>query len=351
MKRHLVLTAAFALAIVVACSRKGDEGSADGPNAGTFDKQALLRAFATCALRSYDDFAKASTDLESTTKRAAETPSPDALAAARDAWKKAVDIWQRAEVLQYGPAAMIGPGALDMRDGAYSWPLVSRCLIDGQIVAKTYESSLSTALASTRGLAATEYLLFYEGADNGRGPAVNINTQGPWAALGNGEVEKRKLAYAHAAARDLAGRAAELRDAWDPAKGNFVATLSEAPNNTFPSQQMAFNAVSDAAYYVDDFVKTMKLRKPAELTPDCTAPPCLDLVESPWAKRSKEHLRNNLAGFEALLRGCAEGERGSGSTICSSPSVRRRRRTSSSPRSTRPRRRSMGSVSRPSRMT
>ena len=44
----------------------------------------------------------------------------------------------------------------------------------------------------------------------------------------------------------------------------------------------------------------------------CAAPPCLADVESPWANRSKEHLKNNLIGFDRLLRGCAADGAGLG---------------------------------------
>ncbi len=317
--RRAALTCLAVTAVLVACSRKGaDEAAENGPNAGSFDKTALLQAFGECTLGAYKDFAAASTRLEAATKKAQAESTPDAIAAARSAWNDAIDVWQRAEVLQIGPAAMTGPGAADMRDGIYAWPLVNRCVMDGQIVDKSYEK-LDGTIASSRGLAAAEYLLFFEGKENGCGPQVTINTSGSWAALAGGqELQARRLAYAAAVSADVAARAQKLVDTWEPGKGDFLATLAKAPNNTFTTQQMAFNAVSDAAYYVDDFVKTMKVGKPAGLTVDdkgmksCSAAPCLDLVESPWAKRSKEHLKNNLAGFEALVRGCGAGGEGLG---------------------------------------
>jgi predicted lipoprotein len=311
--RRAALSCLAVTAVLVACSRKGTGDAADnGPNAGSFDKAALLQAFGECTVGAYRDFTAASTRLEAATKKAQAEGTPDALAAARAAWNDAIDVWQRAEVLQIGPAAMDGAGAADMRKGIYAWPLVNRCVMDGQLVDKSYEK-LEGTIASSRGLAAAEYLLFFEGKENGCGPQVTINTSGSWAALAGGqELHARRLAYAAAVSADVAARAQKLVDTWEPGKGDFLGTLAKAPNNTFTTQQMAFNAVSDAAYYVDDFVKTMKIGKPAGLTPDCTAAPCLDLVESPWAKRSKEHLKNNLAGFEALVRGCGAGGEGLG---------------------------------------
>lgn len=310
-RRHLA-SAVFVTAVLVACSRKGaeDDTSSGGPNAGSFDKAALLRAFGDCAVSTYKEFQTAASRFEGATQKLKAEGTPDALANARSVWSEAMDVWERAEVMQFGPAAMAGPGAADMRDGIYAWPLVGRCLIDGQLVDKTYETNLAGALASTRGLGAAEYLLFYEGKENGCGPAVTINANGTWAALGQ-ELPGRRYAYSAAIATDVNQRAQKLVEAWEPGKGDFLATLSKAPNATFSSQQMAFNAVSDAIYYVDDFVKTMKVGKPAALTPDCAAS-CTDLVESPWAKRSKVHLKNNLAGFEAIFRGCGAGGAGLG---------------------------------------
>lgn len=322
--RRAAAAASFALLgalLLAACSRRsGDDGSG-GPSsgssnteidAGTFDKAALLRAFGECAFTTVRDFVAAASDLEAAAKAAEAAGTPEARGAARDAWKKAIDVWQRAELMQFGPAAMTGsPGGQDMRDGIYSWPLVGRCLIESQIVAGTYDQpAFATALVSTKSLAALEYLLFYDGTDNACAPTNSINSQGTWAALGDAELAKRKAAYARAVAVDVAARARALADAWDPAKGNFVGTMETAGQNaTFASQQMAFNAVSDAMFYLDDQFKNMKVGKPAGLVPDCTAATCLEAVESPWAKRSKEHLRANVAGYDALLRGCgANGE-------------------------------------------
>jgi predicted lipoprotein len=309
------LTATIVLA---ACKRGGgDEGasSSGGVDAGGFDKSALLRAFGQCAFETYRDFDTAAGELVISANRADTEATPAARDAARESWKKAMDVWQRAEVFGFGPAATTGqPGGRDLRDPVYAWPLVSRCIIEQQLVDKTYERpELGTALVNTRGLAAAEYLLFYEGTDNACNPTATINMSGSWAALGAPEIAKRKFAYARALAAETALRAKELSTAWDPAQGNFVATMSSAgPGQVFTSQQMAFNAVSNAFFYVDDFVKNMKLGKPAGFNPGCAAPPCVNDVESPWAHRSKEHLRNNLVGFDKLLRGCGADGQGLG---------------------------------------
>ena len=119
--------------------------------------------------------------------------------------------------------------------------------------------------SNTRGLAAAEYLLFYEGTDNACAPTATMNTGGAWAALGAPE---HREAQARVRARDRRRHAAARRRA-----GRRVGSAQRqlrrrrsrraARTSVFVSQQMAFNAVSNAFFYVDDFVKNMKLGKPA----------------------------------------------------------------------------------------
>ncbi len=316
---HACTVAVLASALVLAaCKRGGDSGTSGTAaeiDAGTFDKSALLTAFGQCALGTYRDFSAAAGELDAAAKRADSEATAAARDAAREAWKKTIDAWQRAELFGFGPASSTGmPGGRDLRDPIYAWPLFNRCLIEQQLVDKTYEKpELATALVNTRSLSAAEYLLFYEGTDNACTPSSMINGMGTWAALGPDEIAKRKFAYARALAADTLQRSTDLVAAWDPAQGNFVATLASAgPGQVYTSQQMAFNAVSNAFFYIDDFVKNMKLGVPAGFNPGCSAPPCLASVESPWAHRSKEHLKNNLLGFDRMLRGCAADGSGLG---------------------------------------
>jgi predicted lipoprotein len=300
-----------------ACKRGGTSdpsAAAYGVDAGGFDKSALLRSFGQCAFETFRDFRERAVELALATQRADALATPASRAAARAAWENAMDSWQRAELMGFGPtAASGGPGARDLRDPIDAWPLVSRCLIEQQLLDKTYERpEFGTALVSSRGLAAAEYLLFFEGTDNACPPTATLNTQGTWAALGP-ELPKRKSAYARVIGSDVARRSEELLAAWDPARQNFVGTMESAgKNDVFATQQLAFNAVSNAIFYVDDALKTAKVAKPAGFVPACVAPPCLSDVESPWAKRSKKHMENNLASFERLMRGCGPDNTGLG---------------------------------------
>ncbi|MBX3219348.1 MAG: imelysin family protein [Labilithrix sp.] len=320
MKRYIGAFVAAAVLCGTSCrSRSGDPGagsSSGSVDAGSFDKPALLRAFGECVVADYRELSTSVVALDAATSAAASDKSAASLEAARAAWKTAMEIAQRAEVYQFGPAAIsTAPGGRDMRDPIYAWPLVGRCALEQTIVSKAYETPgwATSALVSTRSLAAAEYLLFFTGAENECPAESEINTNGSWAALGAEELAARRLAYARVVTADVVQRTQALVDAWDPAKGNFIEELATAGRSkSFASEQMAFNAVTDAMFYVDLQLKNSKVGKPAGFLPDCAAAPCLSAVESPWAKRSKEHIRQNLAGYEKLFRGCGPGGSGLG---------------------------------------
>ena len=313
MKRALAFLAGAA-ALAFACRSVSTSSSSGAPNAGSFDKPKLLAAFGECATGLYKDFQSKSASLAAATAKADDEPSAENAKKAQDAWLAAIDAWEEAEGFILGPAAAAGaPGGQDLRDAIYAWPLVNRCLVDQAIVAKDYDKpEWKSSLVSVRGLGASEYLLFHPEADNGCAASVSINAQGSWAAIGADDLARRKMRYARVAAADVDARARALVDAWDPAKGNFLAELTNAGrgSKTFATDQAAFNAASDALFFVELSVKE-KVSKPLGVIA-CGVPNCLDTVESPWARRSKEHVRANLRGFRRMFAGCGEGGAGLG---------------------------------------
>ncbi len=288
----------------------GGPGPGEGaplPEGGVFRRADLLRAFGECSLTNARAFVPLAEELARATKAASDTPTAETLAAAREAWNRAIDHWQRLEVMQYGPSGPTSrPGGLEMRESIYSWPLGGRCLVEQILSSKGYEApTFNAGLVNTRGLLALEYLLFYEAADNACAPTASINATNAWASLGAEEIAKRKRAYAHAAANDLVTRARELANTWEPTGGNFVAEMSSAGQGSkvFATDQAAFNSVSDALFYVEFEVKDMKVARPAGLL-DCATGTCPEAIESLYAKRSKVHIRNNLLGTKMLISGC-----------------------------------------------
>jgi predicted lipoprotein len=291
----------------------GCQSSSADPNASVqFDKKALLTAAGDCAVGRYNDFLPLAKDLEAkTTALAAGTAS---LADAQASWSAAMESWQVAEVFSFGPAASQSqPGGQNYRDLIYSWPLLSRCQIDQQIVSKLYADTASfqasSSLITGRGFAALEYLLFYTGTDNGC-PATNpINADGSWNALSAAELIARKAAYAAAAATDIRVQTEALLHAWDPAGGNFRNELvtAGAGSKTYVSQQTALNAVSNAMFYVEVEDKDTKVGKPLGFG-DCLKTTCPEDWESQYAHASTAHLKANLAGFRRLFQGCTQAD-------------------------------------------
>lgn len=260
------------------------------PPANDATKRALLEAAGVCSLDAVQAFR---------TEARALASSPT-----KDQWKRAMTAWQRVELLQFGPTGSSSfPAGQDFRDQLYSWPLVSRCAIDDVLVTKGWEAGVSGLLVNRRGLAALEYLLFYEGDD------VSCSQPG-WAALDAPEKAARKQAYAAALATDVAARADALVAAWE---GGYLETLKTAgPGNaTYPSVQLALNRVSDALFAIEDSTKELKLSTPLGLH-GCTPVPCLDQLESQYAHHNTANVRANLRGFRQLLQGCGDGFAGVG---------------------------------------
>lgn len=308
MKNQIALSlAALVLVVAPGCKRS------TRPNASV-DRTKYLQAFGECTLGTIRSFQGAAGELAAATAKLDGDATDANRAAARAAWEKAIDLWQQAELMTIGPAApTAAPGGKALRDPIYAWPLVNRCFIEQNTVGKGWEDpAFSTnALISVRGLGAVEYLSYYEGTDNACPSTATINATGTWAAMTPDDLGKRKRTYAKVVADDVARQSTALVDAWDPAKGNFVGQLSTAGKGSalYARQELALNAVTDALFYLDTETKDLKLAKPLGLPAgdggvECMTGTCPEKLESPWAKRSKLHIRNNLVGFRKLFTGC-----------------------------------------------
>lgn len=273
-----------------------------------FDRAALLQGFGRCTMGVYDRFATAADGLNTAAAAYAQTPDTAHRDAARRAWESAIDIWEQAELLRYGPTGELNVvGGRGLREQVYSWPDVNRCLIDQRTVSQGYTpDSFANLPTSARGLAAIEYLLFYEGTDNGCAATETINTDGSWTALTPDELTRRRAAYASAAAAGVLARAREINTAWAP-RGFYDQLVTAGQGSTlFSSQELAYSAVADATFHLDTEMKDRRLGQPLGLN-NCTTPTCPDALESQWADRGRNHLRNNIAGLRLTLEGCAAG--------------------------------------------
>ncbi len=235
------------------------------------------------------------------------------LDAARLAWREAIAVFQRIEMLQVGPAGLVTltTGGRGLRDVINGWPLITTCRIDTNLVDPVYDdrAGIEAGPINARGLTALEYLLFFEGTSNSCPAASRINMDGSWATLGDAEVSRRRAVYAHHVASLVLEHAAELRAAWEPADGNFLGALSNAGNGSavYPSAQLGLNAISDALVYLYKEVVDYKVGIPAGIRIECPTDACPDQVESRWAHVSVHHLRANVAAFRDAYLGAPEG--------------------------------------------
>jgi sterol desaturase/sphingolipid hydroxylase (fatty acid hydroxylase superfamily)/predicted lipoprotein len=302
---------ALALATMVAADACIDHStSVQGGSTPTgFDRRAMLGSIGeSVILARYRAFADAAAKLERATVDQLASGSAADRKLAQDAWREAMAVWQQAELYQLGPA---GPqesvvGGESLRETIYSWPIVSACRVDQELVEQAYQdvAAFSSELPNVRGLAALEYLLFHEGGENACTIQNDINVSGAWAALDLPEIERRRAAYAASLAIMLAGEAGSLRDRWEPSGGNFVGQLATAgqEGSVFESEEAALTALTDAMFYIEAVTKDRKLAV-IDGVGDCVATTCPDARESRHANASLLHLEQNLVGLELLFTG------------------------------------------------
>jgi predicted lipoprotein len=299
-----------ALALGMSC---GGAGEAPDPLANR-KREVLANLAENLILPTYREFVTAAASLETAAARLVADPNDANRAAAQDAWRAAMAIWQRAELMQVGPAGMSGregaTGGMDLRAEIYAFPTVSTCRIDQETVEQNYTNldAFANELVDVRGLAALEYLLFVASSENTCSPTAIINTDGSWASLSEIEIAVRRATYAHTLATLVRIQAEALRDAWEPDGGNFVRELSTAgtESSVFRTAHRAIEEVAGAMMYLDFMTKDMKVGEPAGIV-RCTADTCLDQLESRWAGGNTDHVLTNLRTFQRMYLGADPG--------------------------------------------
>lgn len=271
-----------------------------GPSPGAtpaFTKAALVGAAADCAAWHACTFQNAAIALRSSVRAHATAPSDATLAAARSAWRAAMNEWSKMELFQFGPVA---PATLDryhgrsLRSFVHPWPDTNRCLVETQVVQKGYAKGWDAVFPSSRGLFAVEYLLHYPAADTAC--VAGSSTEQAWSALAPAALAVAKNEYAVAVADNLAAVALEIRRVWSPAGEAFAAKL--LAHDGYGSEQEALNVVAWSLMYPEREIKDFKLASRAGLSD--AAP----IDESPFAGLGTDLIRTNLRAFRSLFQGC-----------------------------------------------
>jgi predicted lipoprotein len=209
--------------------------------------------------------------------------SQASLDAAREAWWQARQPWEASEVFAFGPYSReplrVGP-KIDL------WPLRLpvedvEALLAG--AAPVTPEAVNQMGVTRKGLQVAEYLLYAPDA---------------LTALANA----RRCEYLVSVGAELTTRAVELREAWDPASGDFAGELSEAGRgrNAFDDLHDAFSEVVNRMGFTLENMRNEKLIKPLGTANGDPAP---EQVESRFSGRSLENMRDNLSGIELLYFG------------------------------------------------
>ncbi len=300
---------AIAAATVIAWACDDGAGAPGNP----IDEDAarpVLRSLADNALApTFAEFRTAADALEVAASAHADAVASGGDAAATDAalrqaYADAWVAWQRAEVMQLGPAAgSQGVGGSFLRDEIYSWPSVNRCRVDQELVSQAYADPgfFESELVNVYGFDALEWLVFAQGFDNACAPQLDINAAGEWDALDERTITERRAAYAAVVAGGIAQQASVLADAW-AVGGTWNGALSEPSSGEYGTVQVATNEVVRAMFYVDKVLKDTKLAVPAGILA-CASEICLDGIEAPLSALSGPAAVANLEGFARLYHG------------------------------------------------
>ena len=280
MRRGIVVVALVAIGLgtgMSACGSKGDDS-----------RRALLASWGEhVILPGYRDFEAKAAALRDAGNALCQAPSSETLQAARSSWSDARAPWKRAEVFAFGPfkeePLRLGP-KIDF------WPV--RIDTVELVLAGAEPIAGDTLGAAQKGMPVIEYLLFQPDVDLVAGFSGN----------------SRRCEYLAATTADLAVRAREMREAWDPDQGNYLAELVDAgsDDSMFESVHLALSEVVNRMAFTVENIRMDKLSRPlGDLTGGSPQP---DKAESHLSGRSIEDIRDNLRGIELLYFGDGSAE-------------------------------------------
>jgi predicted lipoprotein len=205
--------------------------------------------------------------------------APDALEAARAAWRKARSTWKPSDAFLFGPASDLG-----LTGGAIDTP-ADAAKIEALVAGDTPIDAAAVARlgANEKGFGGLEVLLFASARD------------------------PRRAAFGALLATELLNRITAVRDAWANSYAQELTTAGRG-SATFTSEHQGIDIVVNALVSAAEIIVTLHLAQPLGL--DKGGPPKPEAVESPYADASLDDLRAELSGIEAIYLGTRNGGTG-----------------------------------------
>jgi len=232
----------------------------------------------------YTDFEDQTQQLYSGALDYCENPTEEKLLGLQAMWWSTRAPWKQLEILKFGPykefPLRLGP-KIDF------WP-VRPDTVDELLQGETdlSETSFYNLGSSAKGLPVIEYLLYDVAASSSEVP--------------------RFCTYLVGASYDLSVRAKEMREAWDPAVGNYLAQLTEAEavDGDFRDTEEALAEVVNRLGHTVENIRGDKLLKPLGLDVGAVQ---TEMVESRFSHRSFVDIRDNLKGIHMVYYGADQG--------------------------------------------
>lgn len=248
----------------------------DGPR-----KTAVRQIATSIVMPTLDQIAARAGEMRAAIEQLTNTPSPESLASAQQAWRVARIPWKELEALNIGPAR-------DLRLAvAIDQVPVEPAKIDLELAGTgpLTDSYVETLGANRKGFHAIEYLLF-RGADD----ATVL------ASLTADPLAYRRRDLLVALAGNLARKTTELRDAWAPEGANYLGRLVEPGTSTsaFPTIQSVIDALVNESVFLTELVADARLGKALGIGSGGVPQP--DIEESGPSD-------NSIADMAAALRG------------------------------------------------
>jgi predicted lipoprotein len=251
------------------------------------DYEALNRVLTDqVVVPAYEDLAAAMAQLDAATRSFCQTPSESALEAAKDAFDRAMDAWQRAQPIAFGPVTWEGRSSrieFWPDKGGVAGRQIGQALQaqDPNLIA---EGGLVGKSAAVQNLAAYELIVF------GRGAAI---------ASDQATAEDRyACALAEAIARYQAELAAQILADWTGPGGHIDAVLTAAQGNEYyaGTDEVATLFLTSLSGALDAVIQ-LKLERPLGTSIEKARP---RRAESWRSGRSLANIIANLQTAQAL---------------------------------------------------